>query len=648
MSNRAYSLLELKSVDDDLRTIEGIATHVSPDRTEDIVEPKGALFSLPVPFMWQHGKNMPAIGHVTHAAVTDEGIRVKVQIESDDQPGLLKDHLDLAWRSIKKGLVRGLSIGFRPLESEQIKNSFGVHFKRWEWLELSAVTIPAHQNASITLVKSIDAQDLAETGEAARLHTPGDTGTRAVHYGQPKAPTMKTYSEQIRDLEATIAGKAAEREGVHTKAVEEGRSKDGDERDRFDTLGKEIESLTKELADAKELDAVNITKAAPVVAGTSQQSGASRQGIGHVSVKENMPKGIGFARAVKAKVVARMDSRNVHDVAKEMYPSDDRLHAHLKAAVPAGTTTQAVWALPLVDPTNLASEFIEYLRPATIIGKLNLRNVPFNIRVIEQTNGGNGFWVGEGRPKPLTAFGFAPILLAYTKVAAISVITEELARFSTPSAEMLVRDGLRDALVERIDRDFIDPAEAGTTGVQPASITNGLVALTSAGTSADNARTDLANLMSTFVEANIDPTGVALIMPTTAALALSFMVNSLGQPEFPGFGMGGGNINGIPVITSQYAANASGGGNLVIALNQREIFLADDGSVTVDASREASLQMLDNPTNNSAEATATQMVSMWQTNSIALRAERFINWKKRRADAVVYMDDVNWGSIGSP
>jgi hypothetical protein len=39
---------------------------------------------------------------------------------------------------------------------------------------------------------------------------------------------------------------------------------------------------------------------------------------------------------------------------------------------------------------------------------------------------------------------------------------------------------------------------------------------------------------------------------------------------------------------------------------------------------------------------------MFQTNSVALRAEREITWVKGRADAVVYMDDVNWGSIGSP
>jgi hypothetical protein len=112
--------------------------------------------------------------------------------------------------------------------------------------------------------------------------------------------------------------------------------------------------------------------------------------------------------------------------------------------------------------------------------------------------------------------------------------------------------------------------------------------------------------------------------------------------------MQGGDLLGIPVIPSQYAANQSGAGNLVIAVNASDILLADDGQVTVDASREASLQMLDNPTNSAATGTATTMVSMFQTNSIALRAERFINWAKARTTAVAYMDDVNWGSIGSP
>jgi len=211
-----------------------------------------------------------------------------------------------------------------------------------------------------------------------------------------------------------------------------------------------------------------------------------------------------------------------------------------------------------------------------------------------------------------------------------------------------VRDSLAAALIERIDRDFIDPAEAGSANVQPASITSGLVALTSAGTSADNARTDVGVILKNYLSANQSVAGLVFIMPNTLAMALSLMVNSLGQPEFPALGVNGGSLMGVPVITSQYAANESGGGNLVVAVNAPEVFLADDGQVTVDASQEASLQMSDAPTGSSTSGAGASVVSMYQTNSIALRAERFINWAKRRSTAVVYMDDVNWGSIGSP
>jgi HK97 family phage major capsid protein/HK97 family phage prohead protease len=647
MFQRAYSLLHVKSVDTDQRTFSGIATTPEPDRVGDVVEPSGVRFKNPLPLLLFHDSTKP-VGRVTFGEVSRKGIPFSAEIPHIAEPGTLKDRVDEAWPSVKYGLITGVSIGFKATSEgiEQLKTG-GLRFLQSEVFELSLVPIPANASAQIHTIKSLDAPYLAESGE-----TPVDNPTAAAVAtrrpvqitGHAKATAMKTYQEQISALEATRAAKSAQLEEIQTKVSEAGVTKDAAQREEFNKVKEDIKGIDEELSDLRELEALNVQKAQPVLA-TPQRIGAQPT---VVRVADQLPAGIGFARAVKAKVVARLDSRNVHEVAKEMYPSDDRLHAHLKAAVPAGTTTQTVWAAPLVDPTNLAGEFIEYLRPATIIGKLNLRRVPFNVRMIEQTGGGTGYWVGQGAPKPLTSFSFEAVTMSFTKVAAISVITEELARFSTPSAEALVRDGLRDALVERIDRDFIDPAEAGTANVQPRSITNGLTALTSAGTSADNARTDLANIVSAFVEANLNSEGLVIIMPTTLALALSFQVNSLGQPEFPGLNMGGGSLNGIPVITSQYAANQSGGGNLVIALNQREVFLADDGAVQVDASREASLQMLDNPTNNSATATATTMVSMWQTNSIALRAERFINWAKRRDDAVVYMDDVNWGSIGSP
>ncbi len=654
--SRAYSLLELKSVDDDARVIEGIATNIQPDRVGDIVEPKGAVFKLPLPLLWQHRRDEP-IGHVTHAKVTPEGIQIKAQLAKGVLP-----RIDEAWALIKAGLVRGLSIGFRPLEngSETIQGSYGVRFKSWEWLELSAVTIPAHAEASISVVKDIDAPHLAATGEDGRLNTPGDTGTRVVRIGPTKAPVMKTYQERIAAVEATIQAKSTELESIQTTVSEEGRTKNADERDKFDVLKSDLAGLKKELEDLKDLEAMNITKAVPAAGDTAKSAGESRSGVTQVTVRDTLPPGMGFARAVKASIVARLDGRNALDVAKEMYPSDDRLHKHLtfmrnlpniimqlKAAVPAATTTNSLWAGALVDPTNLPGEFVEFLRPATIIGRLNLRSIPTNVRLIEQTQGGTGYWVGQGAPKPLTAFGFAPITLSPTKVAAIAVATEESLRYSSPQLDGLIRDGLRDALVERVDRDLLDPAEAGTANVQPASLTNGLTALSSAGTSADNVRTDLANLVQALRSANLRGP-ITIVLPDALLTGMAFMVNSLGSAEFPGLDNDGGTYKGIRFIGSEYMANASGAGNMVVAIAEREVFKSDDGGVRVDASSEASLQMLDNPTNNSATATPTTMVSMWQTNSVAFRGEWFINWQKRRSSAVAYMDDVNWGSVGSP
>lgn len=152
----AYSLLNVKSVDDEQWTLEGIATTPTPDRDEDVIDPLGAQFTLPIPFLWQHDKQQP-IGQVVDAAIKDVGIWVKVQIvkPSEVESEELKKRLQMAWDSIKTGLVRGMSIGFLPLEIADIQGSWGYKFNKWDWCELSAVTVSANQDATITSIKSL-------------------------------------------------------------------------------------------------------------------------------------------------------------------------------------------------------------------------------------------------------------------------------------------------------------------------------------------------------------------------------------------------------------------------------------------------------------------------------------------------------------
>jgi HK97 family phage prohead protease len=160
---RAYATLQIKSVAtsaDGKRTFTGIASTPSLDRQGDIVEPSGAQFTLPIPFLWQHDSKQP-IGWINKATVTAQGIAVEGEVADIPEEGSLKDKLTEAWQYIKNKLVRGLSIGFDPIERRKIDGASGYRYTKWNFLELSAVTIPANQDASITSIKRFDRAQIA-------------------------------------------------------------------------------------------------------------------------------------------------------------------------------------------------------------------------------------------------------------------------------------------------------------------------------------------------------------------------------------------------------------------------------------------------------------------------------------------------------
>jgi uncharacterized protein len=159
---RAYSLLTVRSADDAARVIEGIASTPAPDRYGDIVEPLGAKFKTPMPLLWQHDARAP-VGQVEFAKATKDGIPFRASIANIDEPGTLKNRLDEAWQSVKAQLVRAVSIGFRAIEYSFMDDG-GIHYREWEWLELSLVTIPANSEATIQTIKSIDTSTRAALG----------------------------------------------------------------------------------------------------------------------------------------------------------------------------------------------------------------------------------------------------------------------------------------------------------------------------------------------------------------------------------------------------------------------------------------------------------------------------------------------------
>src|SRR6185295_7157508 len=161
---------------------------------------------------------------------------------------------------------------------------------------------------------------------------------------------------------------------------------------------------------------------------------------------------------------------------------------------------------------------------------------------------------------------------------------------------------------------------AAVTNVSPASITNGVTAVTRTGTNQAAFSTDVQTLFGVFLTNNISTAGGVWIMSQRQALALSLMLNALGQPYYPGMTAEGGTLLGYPVIASEgvpaIGLSPADGTPIIFAV-PREIMLADDGQVVIDASNQASVQLDTAP--DSPPGASTPLISLWQMNMTGLR-----------------------------
>jgi len=128
-------------------------------------------------------------------------------------------------------------------------------------------------------------------------------------------------------------------------------------------------------------------------------------------------------------------------------------------------------------------------------------------------------------------------------------------------------------------------------------------------------------------------------MPLSATFSFPLMLPFFITHPFGVRMSGAGEIDGVPLIVSNYVPGDSSGSLFILAFAS-EIYLADDGQVNIDISREATIFLDDAAA--TATPTAAQLVSMFQTNQLAVRAERYVRWQKRRPQAVAYLSDVDW------
>ena len=639
---RGWSTFEMKALTETAgkRRFSGIATVPVTDRVGDIVEPKGANFKLPLPLLWMHDSRDP-IGWVTAARVTANGIEIEGEVADFDEDGDLKKRLTLAWQYLKAKLVRGLSIGFNVMEEARIEATRGYHILKWEWLELSPVTIPANQEATITAVKTLYRSPLAALGTSGGSgNLPGASGSRK---GEGK---MKT----LRELKEAREQKAARMKELLELRESEKRALTDEEGAEFDGLQVEVRGLDDEIRVAQ-FHAINSAGATPVEGKSTDGASASRGGVAFV--RKNDPdedfKGQAYTRMVIAQALAFMGMKSGSYVSPEVHAERRWGKKHpnmvrwIKAAVAGGGTGSGEWGAELAGADRVfTGDFVEFLYSRTVFDRLPLRPVPARVHIRGQDGAMTGYWVGESKAIPVGKPDFSDVELSPLKVAAIAVCSKELVTDSQPSAEMFIRDSLVQASSQRVDTTFLGQA-AASAGVSPAGIGNGLTAIVPSGTDADAVRNDLMALYLPFLAAKT-ASGLVQVMTPSMAKALQLLRNSLGQREFPDIRADGGTLEGDPVFTGDNVA----GGDWYL-LKPSDIWKIDDRGVQVSMSDQATIEQNDAPqgAGDTPTAASATLMSLWQTEQVGFKIVRPINYQKRRTSAAALLQNAEYGGIVS-
>jgi len=618
-----------------VRVIEGIATTPNVDRMGDVVMPEGAVFQLPIPLLWQHNPAQP-IGNVTAAIVTPEGIKVRAEIAAAGTLNAIDGH----WSELKAGLVRFLSIGFRELKSKAGKT--GRVFTSWEWLELSAVTIPANGETAITSVRAYavptrDAQPRPVC--AAHVHQAtaniGSASAAATVVRNGAAP-MK-LSEKIAAKQAAIV-ELKDRLSLLTDDETDGEL-DEQRQAEIEELSVQIESETRQLgslqaAERSLASRVNLPTVPAVVVPRS---------VSIVTPKAAV-KGDLIFKALTAAFYSHNERRPFDDVLRAYYPGHTELEAFVKAtAAPADTVTPG-WAAELVATT--VGDFLDSLQGMSVYAALSGKGIRFSFgragKVVvpgrATTNSElAGDWIGEGAPIPVKQGSISGVTLTPKKLAVISTFTRELAMHSTPQIESVIRSMILEDTAEALDKFLVDAVAAST--VRPAGLRFGVTSTPSSGATAANINTDLKALMTPIFAAGGGRRLVFIMHPVRAA-ALAMVQTASGTPVYPDL-QNNNRLLGYEVITSTNIPS-----DIVLLVDAADFASATGDVPAFDVSDVATLHMADPASPISTAGTpnvvAAPVRSLWQTASIGVRMIQDLSWAMRRTGMVTALSGVAW------
>ncbi len=454
---------------------------------------------------------------------------------------------------------------------------------------------------------------------------------------------MKTIAEKIAELSVKRSAAIASMTALVEKADSEERELVESEVTEFEGFKAEIKGFDASIQRNEDLEELQKEKAVPVAAPSIEVMPVVIE-----TIQKDLEPGLAMIRYAKALANANNDYTKAGHMASHHYKDTPMIGKALSARgmgmpsslekavqVPA-LTTDLPWAGELIYMDNLESQFIELLRPETVIGQLSgMVQIPFNVRIPNQVSGlTSAGWVGEAQQKPVGQAAYGSTTFPWAKMALITSYSDEMLRFSSPSIDTLLRDDLVKTLTQFTDDEFLSDNPA-VGDLSPSGIRDGITSVPSTGITVAAVTNDFNAALLHYATNNLGTDSLICIMSTRTEQNLLSLRTTQDLFAFKAE-MLGGTIMGVPYITSNNVPTNLGLGfdeTYILFIKQNEIFWAEEG-FAIDTSKEASIQMSDVVGGEfdvgPPVLQAPSAVSAWQNNLTFLRCERYMYWQHRR------------------
>jgi len=654
-------------------TMEFVLSDNSVDRMGDVIEQNWVLTAFkknPIA-LFNHDRDQ-VIGGWEGVHVDGDRLLGKLKLAAEGTSELV----DTVRKLIAQKILRATSVGFMPLKKEKLADDASEYwgpfrFLKSELLEVSLVSVPANSNA-VALARSLNLKpDLV----GAIFCKPANEA-RAVNPASPpkSARNMKGISMQLNQTLASRIDVAQKNVMALRTRLDEITSKEEqteEERHRADELPDEVETAEDTLQ--------KLLRQERAISGGRRDGNVVMQGVGSTSIEtvkqaaeivrpgelssaerergERRPFGNGekkltdgdyVFRSLATWLSAHASRETIEHVLRSRYGDrDERMNMVLRAAVNPATTTVAGWAAELVQTQNAG--FLDRILPKSIYMPLASRGNRYTfgpgvsqlkIPVRTTTALLSGAWVGEGAAKPVKKASFSSVPLIPYKLAIISTFTEEMALYSNPAIEAIIRQALQDDTSVSLDTYLIDAVASSSS--RPAGLLNTVTPLTAtaSGTTTEKMVADIKQMLAAIVAAGGGADVVFLINPAQA-ITLGFAQTTTGDFLFSTVQEAGQKFN-VSFIVSQTVTAGR-----VIAIDASEFATATGDSPRFAISNEATLHEEDTTplalgTTGSPNVVAAPMRSLFQTDSVAIRLTLYVTWVMRRTGMVQTIVSVGW------